>query len=267
MWQLLIASFPLAKEILLCGMALSVSPKLALCCILWIKRKRAILPTEEILNTFGITHPLCWKLWRNLIVYPSSSIILKEISCHQPAGIITEVFNKQPLGVWFRNETVKKKKKSAPSGWEEKRVIRRENFFLFANPFLKKIYFVFQEGNTASEAVMGELFCQGIFLGPGHVFQICSCFMLMLILRPVKFWWLTLLWTGNLLSPEGFTKSCVIAKIFQWLSREHALHKRLLTWSQGYFVTELNEHFADLLSVIPVVHTSVQSLKTGSLHF
>lgn len=41
----------------------------------------------------------------------------------------------------------------------------------------KKKSFVFQEGNTATEAVMGESLCQGILLGPGGVSGLLSFYV------------------------------------------------------------------------------------------
>ena len=112
-------------------------------------------------------------------MYPSSCVILKETSCHRPARITTEVFNKQQLGVWLRNERDTRRKNPLKVS-DKKRELLGGKFLVFL------FGFVFQEGKNANGAVMGELFCQGILLGPGHMFQICSHFKLVLILMPVK---------------------------------------------------------------------------------
>lgn len=68
----------------------------------------------------------------------------------------------------------------------------RISCFPFCKYSIKNNDLVFQEGNSASEAVVGEAVvgepsCQGILFRTGHVFQIYSHFMLVLILMPVKF--------------------------------------------------------------------------------
>ena len=67
------------------------------------------------------------------------------------------------------------------------RNISDEVEFDFLVHYKEKKGFIFHEENTASEVVMNESFYQGDLLGPGHVFQICSHSMLVLIPMPIKF--------------------------------------------------------------------------------
>lgn len=83
----------------------------------------------------------------------------------------------------------RQEEENIPSLWMRRKETSQEVKLIFSLQvhYKEEKGFIFHEENTASEVVMNESFYQGDLLGPGHVFQICSHSMLVLIPMPIKF--------------------------------------------------------------------------------